>query len=534
MAAGLTNLSLAPGTTSACIACNIGIDSRASTSSVTLMRDFGDISDTECKRYDTDLAAVKNREMSFQDFFTKLQSGSYSRPASKNSKGEEFCEQIKFSDEDAAKIKTLSHFTTNVGLLDVIRIRRVTSGGSFSSGTKAKFKMSIPLKLTYVAELEKGGTPTTRLTGFPPRWETVPGPQTQTPVLQSTTVSMMTMYHPSPLRVENVQHDAILSLNDPSDPDATVVVLVPLKASNTGDESVDFFEKLAKHLTTISAPDSVTGLYPETTIPTGNDWGINRIFWLDEAGSDNVAPITDGFFTWTGAASFKRVETSRSATEIKYGWQREGKQVRYFMLQNPVSISSTDLSFLTRSLPPTPPTEAIHTIPDPAVAGVPKVLYKQATGPAVSAGCGVVRERMTNQSQGDVLASRFLGSGTQDLFVDEKGVPLSDKETCDPFKNNASRVLKNPSPFSPIKATAFLFNVLMLIAVAFGAWIGLFFVVNKDYDLSFQNFSTDTGKVLGTLAMQTSGRIKDTAYSVAPSLPSVPSLSGLLGKKLPV
>ena len=491
-----------------------------------LTRDFGNISDWECQRYQKDLDAVRNKEMSFRDFFTNLQNGVYSRPVSKNAQGQAFCEQIMFPEEDAAKVTDLTSFDTNASKLKAIRIRQVTGGGSFSSGTKAKFKLSIPLKATYVASLQNVSKPVTQMVGFPWRWETTTGADSVTPILGTITISTMTMYHPSPLRIENVQHDAILSLNDPSDPTADVIILIPLKASNNAsDESVTFFSKIARHLPGVQSPDSVTGLYAETNIPTGNDWNIKQVFWLDEPGADNVAKVTDAFFTWTGAASFNRVELSRSATEIRYGWQPEGKQVRYFMLQTPVSISTTDLSSLTRSLPPTPSDEAIHKIPDPATSGNPKVFYKKATGPGAEASCGVVRERMANQGQGDILASLFTGGGAEDLLVDDKGVPLKDKDSCDPFKMNAKKLTATPSPFTPTKAAAFFFNFMVIIALAIGTWLGLYFVVNKDYDYSLQNFSADAGKVLGTLAKQTSGRVKDSAYSVSQSLPGLPGLT---------
>jgi len=459
--------------------------------------------------------------MSFHDFITNLQAGNYSRPISKTDRGE-FCEQVLFSDEDAAKVTDLASFDANASKLKNIRIRQVTGGGSFSSGTKAKFRLSIPIKAKYVAQLQRTNPPVTRLKLWPPQWETVANAsETVTPVFEEITISMLTMYHPSPLRIENVQHDAVLSLNDPSDPTAKTIILIPLKASNTGDESVDFFNKIAKHLTTITQPDSVTGLYPETDIPTGNDWNIKNVFWLDEPGSDNISKVTDAFYTWMGAGSYTRTELSRSATEIRYGWKPDGAQIRYFMLQTPVSISTTDLSFLTRSLPPTPADEAIHKIPDPATAGNAKVLYKKATGPGASASCGVVRERMTNQGQGDILASLFTGGGVQDLLVDDKGNPLMDKDSCDPFKANAKNAIQSPSPFTPTKVAAYFFNFMILIAIALGAWLGLYFVTNKDYDYKFRDFASDAGKVVGTLALQTSGRIKETL----PAMPSLPSLS---------
>jgi hypothetical protein len=465
--------------------------------------------------------------MSFRDFFVNLQAGNYSVPASQrqdaSGKNIAFCKQVLFSDEDAAKVNSLADFDANISKLKDIRIRQVTGGGSFSSGTKAKFKLSLPIKAKFVSQIAKTNAPVNRLVGFPLRWEVAPAAAT-TPVFQEISISTITMYHPCPLRIENVQADAVLSLNDPSDPSARTVILIPLKSSNMADESVDFFNKIAKHLPTIQSPDSVTGLYPETDIPTGNDWNIKKVFWLEKTPTaDNISMVTDAFYTWVGAGSFRRVERSRSATEIRYGWDPEDpeKLVRYFMLQTPVSIGAVDLTYLTGSLPPTPAEEAIHKIPDPAVSPNPKVLYKKATGPGAAAGCGIVRERMTNQGPGDVVSSLFSGGGIEDLLVDEKGNPLSDKDSCDPFKMNAKSTLMAPTSFTPTQAAAFFFNFMIVIALALGAWLALFFIVNRDYDYKFRDFSRDAGKVAATLALQTSGKLKESGYVISSALPTI-------------
>jgi hypothetical protein len=506
------------------------MDTRASTSGVILKRDFGNISTPECQKYQDDLDAVKAKEMSFHDFITNLQAGNYSRPVSKTPRGD-FCEQVFFSSQDAANINSLKDFEDNIAKLKTIRIRQVTGGGSFSSGTKARFNLSIPIKARFVAALAPTPAPA------PPRlafgagkaWAWTPSPPAApvTPVMEDMTISTLSMYYPSPLRIENVQHDAVLSLNDPSDPTTRTVILIPLKAG-IGSASVDFFNKIAKHLTTVTNPDPVTGLYPETSIPTGNGWNIKDVFYLGSPGNDNIAKVTDAYYTWMGAGSYTRVEKSRTDEEIVYGWDPDGVQVRYFMLETPVSISTTDLSFLTRSLPPTPADQAIHRIPDPTTSGNPKISYKKAEGNAAKAGCGgVIRERMTNKGMGDVLSSLMTGGGAEDLLVGADGVPLSDalKGSCDPFAANAKKATTTAGAFTPAKMAAFFFNFLIIIALAVGVWLALYFVVTENYDDKLKSFAGDAGKVIGTLALQTTGRIKDTAYAARQSLPSLPSVS---------
>ncbi len=547
-ASSLNNLSLSPGTTSACAACDIELDNRATTSSVKLTRDFGNISNKECMGYQKDLEAVKNKEMSFRDFFVNLQAGNYSRPVSRTENGE-FCEQILFSDDDAKNINSLEDFDKNIAKLKSIRIRKVTGGGSFSSGTKAKFKLSIPIRMKVVVEMKDILNGMTFMQSNPlVHYVTVPGTD-QARVTQEIGISMLTMYHPSPLRIENVQRDAILSLNDPSDPNVDCVFLIPLQSSNNQEESVEFFNKIAKHLMSIQEPDSVTGLYGETNIPTGNDWNIKQVFWLGKGDTDNMSKVTDAYYTWIGAGTYSRFEKSRRRywedsffyqDEITYGWKPEGKMVRYYMLQTPVGISPGDLSTLTRVLPPTPSEEAIHKIPDPSSAGNSKILYKKATGEAASAGCGGAVERMTNQSD-----STFSGTGLEDLLVDEKGNPLGDIDTCDPFKNNSRNALMKPTMFTPTRVLTIFFNILIVFAVAIGAWIAMALVANYNYDFKFKDFSIDAGKVVGKLAKQYSdkaktamnavsglrGSVGDLTKGIPGGLPAgLPSMASLPGK----
>jgi hypothetical protein len=468
--------------------------------------------------------------MSFRDFFTNLQAGQYSRPVSRNAQGQSFCEQLMFKEADAEKITTLEEFDAAAAKLFTVRIRQVTGGGSYSSGTKAKLKLSLPLRATYTQTLvntprsiRKLAVKNGKLTWVT---ETIPG--SVTPVSAPISISTMTLYYPSPMRIENVQHDAVLSLNDPSDPTADVVILIPLKGSNMGEASIPFFSKIAPYLSQVQEADPVTGLYNEVTIPTGSGWGIQDIFWLGPKGDDNIASVTDAYFTWTGASSFNRIELSRSWEEIRYGWEADKKQVRYFMLQNPVAISITDLSRLRSSLPETVAgSGAIHPIPDPSGGSSnPKVMYSKATGPAADAACGIVRERMSNPGdETSSLGGLFTGAG--DLLVDEKGSPLTDADSCDPFKTNSVKAVKAPSLFTPTRAITMLFNVILVIAVAFGTWLALFLITNKDYDVKFQSFANDAGKVAGTLLLQTSGRLGATLAQ--PPKPDVPGVADAAG-----
>lgn len=507
----LSNLSISNSGTRACINCDLSLDTRVTTSSVKLVRDYGDTTQLECGLFQKELDMVKAKEMSFQDFFSKLQSGVYNRPASKTPRGE-FCEQIMFSEEDAAKIKSIDDFDANVAKLKSIRIRKVTAGGSFSGGTKAKYLLSIPIKARFATDITNGQVN-----------------------YKDIKISSLTMYHPSPVRIENIQHDAILSLNDPSDADVDTsidtVILIPLKGSNLGSESESFFNKIVKHIITISKPDDTTGLFQRIDIPTGADWNIKQVFWLGDVQDDGFAKVTDSYFSWMGASSYERYLKNQSAmnfqlvggrfvfsaAQLDYGWRPIGKQVRYFMLGSPVNISLTDLSTLTRNMPPTPPDEAIHKIPDPTVRGNMRVLYKAAEGKAAQASCGVVRERMENPGE---TVGNLLFSDSTDFMTGADGKKV---DSCDPFAMNANE--SKYMGFTPARAIAFFFNFLIVVGVLLGAWIGMY-LVTLNYDNTYKQFAEDVGKVFGVWAKKSSQKVKD-ALPTMPKIPSIPKTEGL-------
>jgi hypothetical protein len=85
--------------------------------------------------------------MSVRDFINNLQQGLYSRPVSQSERGQ-FCEQISFPDDVVKNINTIADFDSNASKRKSIRICKVSGSGGFSSGTKAKFKLSLPIKVT--------------------------------------------------------------------------------------------------------------------------------------------------------------------------------------------------------------------------------------------------------------------------------------------------------------------------------------------------------------------------------------------------
>lgn len=521
-ARGLTNISVTGGT-NACRDCTLSIETGVTNSSVKLSRDFGNFSDAECLQYQRDLLKV-GKEISFQDFFTRLQAGGYSRPTFERPAGDpqgaaQFCEQIFFDEETAAAVTDFKTFKEKEKDLMSVRIRQVNGAGNFSSDTKAKYTLSLPVKMSYTAGLRQTpGVPRTQMRQVRGRWVTtqVMGPPGFIPDIKSTQVKTLTLYHPCPVRIENVQYDAVLSLNDPADSDADVIVLVPLKGSNFGSDSESFFGKIVKQLAQISTPDSVTGLFPTADIATGNQWNIEQIFSLKTTPADTKdpekgvrkdipSPVANAYFTWMAAPTYKRKKVSESPTELVYAWEPDGREVRYFMLQYPVSISLTDLSILTRNMPTTDPKRAIHTIPES-----PKLLYKRSEPPALSKECGSGTVRETMQNPSDALGSLFSSEDLSSVLKGADGSSLADTtNTCDPFAMNAQKA--RGFKITPSDAARFFFNFLVLIALALGTWAA-FYSVLQNYDMKFTDFASDAGKVIGTLALQTSGRMQTAFY----------------------
>jgi hypothetical protein len=330
--------------------------------------------------------------------------------------------------------------------------------------------------------------------------------------------------------------------------------MIPLTTSNSGSDTTDFFTRILKQVTSVSTPDSVTGLFQGSDIATGNNWNLKSLFTLvpqkdtlgnvvkDEQTGEvkypSPAKVANAYFTWTAAPTYRRVRTADTPGFINYTWEPDGKTVRYFMLQYPASVNSTDMAILTRNLPPTPSEKAIHTIPD-SLAGSPKILYKASEPPALEKECGIkvregfvggVREHMQSL---DVIDSMLNTGDVSSLLTGADGTSVLQDSTnkCDPFALNA----KNAKSFAitPADATKFFFNFLILISLAVGAWLALW-SVTKDYDGSYKNFATDAGKVLGTIALRSTNQVKNV-LPVQPTAEAAPSTPGssLLGRLNP-
>jgi len=310
-----------------CNGCDLRVKSGITSSSIKLSREFGEVTDVQCKRYRNDRKRVNDKQMSFQDFMGNLKAGRYLRNLDNG-----YCEQVTMSEEDAKKFKTMGEFDESK--LQSVRIQKVSSGG-FSADTKAKLTPSIPFKLTF-----KG---------------------------QEIEVKTMTVYHPCPLRIEGVQPDAVFSLNDPSfDDKSEYIILIPLTAKNTADPSIAVFDKILPQINALTVPEA-TGQYMTRNVATGANWSLMSIFTPGTQSGDSFE-VKNGYYEWKGMPSLERVKSEiynawTNQSTITYSWKESGKpSPRYIMLDTPVAISTSSLSSITQTLPVTPTTDAVHAV----------------------------------------------------------------------------------------------------------------------------------------------------------------------------
>jgi len=310
-----------------CDGCNLQVTMGITSSSIKLSREFGEVTDLQCKRYKDDKKRVTDKKMSFQDFLGNVKAGKYLRNLDNG-----YCEQITMTEEDAKKFKNIGEFDENK--LQSVRIQKVSSGG-FSSDTKIKLTPSIPFKLTF-----KG---------------------------QEIDVKTMSVYHPCPLRIEGVQPDAVFSLNDPSfDDKSEYIILIPLTAKNTADPSIALFDKILPQINALMVPEA-TGQYMTRNVATGANWSLASIFTPSTRNGDSFE-VKNGYYEWKGMPTLERVKSETAGywygtTTINYSWKESGKpSPRYIMLDTPVAISSSSLSSITQTLPVTPASDAVHAV----------------------------------------------------------------------------------------------------------------------------------------------------------------------------
>jgi hypothetical protein len=312
-------------------------------------------------------------------------------------------------------------------------------------------------------------------------------------------VNSITIYHPCPLRINDKQADAVISLNDPSDSylpsgdgkNPSAVILIPIMAGDPTAPSAVFFNRIASHIPDIADADFMTGLFPELDIPTGNDWSVSQLFPPKKPSEGCGDIVSPGYFVWRGVPEQERYFEGRvpatSANIGKNKWiqgfinawflydtyvniykwkQKSDPAPTYIMMEKPLPVGAADLATLLNTLPVTKWDIAIHPILQ--VNEKPWVVYKQ--GPPDK--CEV--------------PMREEGGDVREGYANK----------CDPFYNNA---ISTRTEFTADKLFTMFFNVMVMVAIAIGAYIALA-AVARMMDVNYADFAKGAGKVIGVWA----------------------------------
>jgi hypothetical protein len=170
-------------------------------------------------------------------------------------------------------------------------------------------------------------------------------------------VKEMAVYRPCPIRVENIQADAVLSLNDYSTEGVSHVILVPISAGVSFGPAGDFIGRVMQNVNAF-VMDETTKQFAPIQMPTGNDWSITRLL---PTGSENNI-VAAPYFTWVGG-EYEDVVVEQSANHIKREWRPKAGGITTIMMKEPALVSyltSTYISMLpyapSAESAPAPPT----------------------------------------------------------------------------------------------------------------------------------------------------------------------------------
>jgi flagellar biosynthesis/type III secretory pathway protein FliH len=290
-------------------------------------------------------------------------------------------------------------------------------------------------------------------------------------------VNKLVLFHPSPIRVDNIQHDAVLMLNDPLDQGTNVVIMIPLRGSISAGQSGAFVGKVAPFISGILEADATTKAYPSIDIPTGNDWDLTKVLPVTPNPSTSTVDVSSGYFVWGGIPAMEEylVPGSNPWTTMRYDWRPVGVAPTYIMLKNPVEINSFDLQTI-RMLPVTPSAGAIHA---PAMT---TLTYKP--GPAGS----------------DVVGCATSSGTTRETFANG----------CDPLES-----IGQPSGTFRLDSGQVITMLSTLVGIIAGV-IAVYFAMKLSVDPKY-------GKVIGVL----SAKLGRAMSGAVPALPALPALSAL-------
>jgi hypothetical protein len=167
------------------------------------------------------------------------------------------------------------------------------------------------------------------------------------------TVNQMAIYRPCPIRVDNIQADAVLSLNDYSDPTATHVVLIPISSGLTYGSAGDFIGRIVQNLNAFTV-DENTGAYQPITVPVGNDWSLTRVLPVGRGPENNEVAVS--YFQWS-TTELERYPRINTPSLLRYGWRPKQGGITTIMIYEPVRVSYLTSSYIA-TLPYAPSGES--------------------------------------------------------------------------------------------------------------------------------------------------------------------------------
>jgi hypothetical protein len=198
------------------------------------------------------------------------------------------------------------------------------------------------------------------------------------------------------------------------------------------------------------------------------------------------------------------------------------------MIGRPVNISSTDLSILTRNLPPTPPEQAIHSIPDATMTKYPEALGANQPTPPGWPGTPIVYK----PAEGNALGSQCCGGKERAPAADEA---MTTGASFEGFANlaearasinsrveGAKAIYRRGAAegFSPSFIMTLIFAFITFIFMAIGAWIALY-MIHRDYDYAWTTFSSNAGKVFGAIIKKLSPPSTGLFDTIKKSIPKM-------------
>lgn len=169
----------------------------------------------------------------------------------------------------------------------------------------------------------------------------------------SFAVTQMTIYRPSPIRIDNVQADAVLSLNDFSDPRATHVILIPISSGLTYGPAGDFIGRIMQNVNAFTTNET-SGEYNPLTIPVGNDWSLTSVLPVGRGQNNNEVAV--GYFQWN-AGELERYPRIDTPSLIRWGWRQKSGGVTTIMTYEPIRVSYLTASYIA-TLPYAPSSDS--------------------------------------------------------------------------------------------------------------------------------------------------------------------------------